>query len=328
MTADMVRIGLSGPDDGAVVHRVAMLGTRSMPSPDSIDAAIVRAVAYADVFDAPLPRSRILGSIDRPATAAEVDALLHDSAWATGLLDVGADDVTLAGRDDLRSTRAVRRQTSRRRWVSARRAGRLLGALPFIRFVAVSGSLAMDEADADADIDLFLVTADGRLWLARRLVVGVVRLAALVKVPLCPNYLVAESAVELDDRTIFVAHELAQLVPVSGAARHSALIARNAWAARLLPNAFRAAQFEDGIAESQTPTGRVRRIVERLLRAPILDRVERWEMARMRRRHPSTGGEAGESRFDPDRCKGHLVPNGRRALDAYSRRLAALDISA
>ena len=328
MTVDEARTGSSASGRSADAPEVSAFEPRWLPRLDPIGAAIVRAVAYADVFNAPLPRSRIFRSIDCPATAAEIDALLDEPAWAAGLLDIGADDVTLAGRHELRSTRADRRQISRRRWVSARRAGRLLGALPFIRFVAVSGSLAVDEADADADIDLFLVTADGRLWLARRLVVGVVRLAALVKVPLCPNYLVAESAIELDDRTIFVAHELAQLVRVGGAASQSALIARNAWAARLLPNAFRGAQGGAGIAEVQTPTGRVRQLVERLLRASILDRVERWEMARMRRRHPPTSGEAQESRFDRDRCKGHLVPNGRRALDAYSRRLAALDGSA
>jgi hypothetical protein len=274
----------------------------------------------------PLPRSRVLAALDRPATAVDVHEALREFSWAAGLLDVGPDDVTLAGRDHLRPGAERRRAVSRRRWSEARRAGRLLGALPFVRYVAVSGSLSMDSADADADIDLFLVTADGRLWLARRVVVAIVRLAALARVPLCPNYLVAESAIELDDRTVFVAHELAQLVPVGGEAAHAALVERNTWAAAFLPNAFELAVEGLRAAAALPRPGRPRRVVERLLRARFLDRLERWELARMRRRHLAEGADPAEAQFDADRCKGHIVPNGRHALDAYAARLAALGL--
>ncbi len=261
-------------------------------------------------------------------TAAVVDAALADQTWAAGLLDIGPDDVTLAGRGHLRPEAAARRAVSSRRWVAARRAGRLLGALPFVRYVAVSGSLSVDAAGDDADIDLFLVTADRRLWLARRLVIGVVRLAALARIRLCPNYLVAAAALELDDRTTFVAHELAQLVPIVGTAAHAAVLARNNWAAAFLPNAFGPASIAGGPAASLPRPGPARRVVEWILRAPVLDRLERWELGRMRRRHPAFREGADEARFDPERCKGHLVPNGRRALDAYAGRLEALGMSA
>jgi hypothetical protein len=293
---------------------------------DPLHRAIVRAVAYADVFDMPLPRSRVRAALDLPVTAAAVHEALSQPSWASGLLDVGPDDVTLAGRGDLRPGAERRRAASRRRWRAARRAGRLIAALPFVRYVAVSGSLAVDSADAGADIDLFLVTADGRLWLARRLVVGIVRLAALARVPLCPNYLVAESAIELDDRSVFVAHELAQIVPVGGEPGHAALVGRNAWAAAFLPNAFEPAAAGPGVVPVMPRPGRARRIAEALLRVSLFDRLERWELARMRR-HLSGGADAAEARFDAERCKGHLVPNGRRALEAYADRLDALGVS-
>jgi hypothetical protein len=291
-----------------------------------VPAAIVRAVAYSDVFDAPLSRVALVAGLDCPASAETVDAALDDPAWASGLLDIGAEDVTLAGRGHLRAGAAERREISRRRWRAAHRAGRLLSVLPFVRYVAVSGSLSVDAADVDADIDLFLVAAQGRLWLARRMVVAVVRLAGLVGVRLCPNYLLAESALELDDRTAFVAHELAQLVPIGGSAAHATLLARNGWAAAFLPNAFDSTSRPDRQAPAIPRPGPVRRFAEWLLRAPVLDRVERWELARMRRLHPVGRAGADEARFDPERCKGHLVPNGRLALDAYTSRLAALGV--
>jgi hypothetical protein len=295
---------------------------------DPLHRAIVRAVAYADVFDAPLSRNHLVVALDCRATAAMVDAALDDPSWAAGFLDIGAADLTLAGRGHLRAGAAERRAVSRRRWRAASRSGRVLGALPFVRSVAVSGSLAVDGADADADIDLFIVTAAGRLWLARRMVVGVVRLAGLAGVRLCPNYLVAESALDLDDRTSFVAHELAQLVPISGRAVHATLLARNGWAAAFLPNAF-APPARPGRGERTVPPPRpARRIAEWLLRRPVLDRLERWELDRMRRLHPEGPAGADEARFDPERCKGHLVPNGRRTLAAWTARLEALGVPA
>ena len=297
-----------------------------MPELDRLHAAIVRAVAYSDVFDAPLPRSRVHMALDAPAAAPVVDAALDDGAWADGLLDIGADDVTLAGRGHLRSTAVERRALSRRRWVAARWVGRLLGALPFVRYVGVSGSLAVDSADRTADIDLFLVTATGRLWVARRIVVGIVRLARLVGVRLCPNYLLAESALELDDRTAFVAHELTQLVPIGGSAGHEMLLARNAWAAAFLPNAFTPGPPPGRQDSVFARPGPVRGFVEWLLRAPVFDRLERWELHRACRLYLAERADTDEARFDPDCCKGHLIANGRHALDAFERRLEALGV--
>jgi hypothetical protein len=288
-------------------------------------AAIVRAVGYADVFDAPLERSRVHLALDRRASPNEVRWALESPGWADGILEIGEADLTISGRGGLCASATARRAVSARRWPAARVAGRLIGALPFIRMVAVSGSLAVDSSDGDADIDLFVVTADGRLWVARRLIMGLVRLFALARIRLCPNYLLALSALELEDRTLFVAHELAQLVPVAGHGLLPVLIERNRWAAAELPNAFDipTSPSLSAVHDDGTP-GRARTTAERLLRSRLFDRLERWELARIRRRHPDTGAGTREARFDERRCKGHLVPNGRRTLEAYAARLAAL----
>src|SRR5512135_3746637 len=115
----------------------ARLGERLLADP--LHAAIVRAVAYADVFDAPLRRSRMLEALDVEATPSTVRDALDHPAWAAGILDVGEGDVTIAGRGDLRLRSAAHRAVARRRWPVARAAGRLIGTLPFVRMVAVSG---------------------------------------------------------------------------------------------------------------------------------------------------------------------------------------------
>src|SRR2546422_753264 len=84
--------------------------------------------------------------------------------------------------------------------------------LPFVRLVAVTGALAMNNARAGDDIDLFILAQPGRLWLCRLLVLGVVKLAARRGHTLCPNFLLSTGRLRLSERNLFTAHEVVQMV--------------------------------------------------------------------------------------------------------------------
>jgi hypothetical protein len=170
-------------------------------------------------------------------------------------------------------------------------------------------------AAGDADIDLFIVTADERLWLTRAAAIGVVRTAAVAGTRLCPNYLLAESALELppSERDRFTAHELAQLVPLAGAETYERLLDANAWYRELLPN-HRPTRRPSISAGS--------RLIERPLRARPIDRLEDWEMRRKIERLAPLGD--AEARFGPSVCKGHFDGHRARALAAYEDRLATV----
>ena len=145
-------------------------------------------------------------------------------------------------------------------------------------------------------------------------------------VRLCPNYLLAESALELDDRTASWPTSWPSSCRSAEAAVHATLLARNGWAAAFLPNAFAPPAPPNREAPPAPRPRPARRIAEWLLRMRVLDRLERWELDRMRRLHPEGRAGADEARFDPERCKGHLVPNGRRTLAAWTARLEALGV--
>jgi hypothetical protein len=221
------------------------------------------------------------------------------------------------GRDLVRRRRALE-ASSRRLWPRARRAGQAIARLPFVRFVGVTGSLAVNAATADADIDLFIVTADDRLWLARAAAIGAVRTAALAGTRLCPNYLLAESALELppSERDRFTAHELAQLVPLAGAATYQRLLEANAWYRELLPN------HRPLSVPADTDAGAA--ALERPLRARPFDRLERWEMDRKIARFTAAAGPRSEARFGPSVCKGHFEGHRLPALARYESRLATV----
>ena len=275
---------------------------------------MLEAVCYADVFDWPLTPAEVHRYLPVAAPVSAVVTALR-SPRLRSKLDQGDGLVALAGRGDLFRSRRLRGAESERQMPRAVRAARAVAALPFVRFVAISGSLAVGASAQRSDVDLFVVTEDRRLWITRALSIGVVRVGAAAGLDLCPNYFLAESALEIPDRDLFTAHELVQLVPIAGAATYEALLARNAWVRDFLPNATpRSVPAE--------PRGMpVTALAERLLRAAVIDRIERWEMGRKVARF--TAGEASEElRFTETACKGHFEGHRLRALDAYHGRVA------
>jgi len=291
------------------------------PRPD-VTEAVLEALAYADVFDWPLTSSEVHRWLTVAAHEDEVKTAIS-SARASGAV-VSIDHLhVLPGRDHLVDERARRAAHAAQLWPEAVRYGRWLAMLPWVRLVAVTGSLAVDAPADDADIDLLVVTDDGRLWLTRALTIGVVRLAARLSprapsngvLRLCPNYLLTTSSLDLPERDLYTAHELAQLVPLHGPETYADLLGRNRWYRDHLPNHPGYVSPIAGLGG-----GRVRRVIERWARRSAVDRLERWEMdrkvARLRAATP-----AGEARFDATTCKGHFGGHRQRTLVELSARL-------
>src|SRR5512144_1659317 len=156
-------------------------------TPPLHDEAILRTLLYADVFDYPLTPTEIHHYlIATPATPEAVQTALEASPWLAQRVTRVNGYVTVRDREANCSVRDERRRHSAQLWPAARRWGYLIGCLPFVRMVAVTGALAVDNAPAGDDIDYLIVTAPGRAWLARGLAVLVVRLARLFGVGLCP----------------------------------------------------------------------------------------------------------------------------------------------
>jgi hypothetical protein len=292
---------------------------------DSIAVAAVEAITYADLFDWPLTADEVHRFLPVTARHDDVVAALGASRACGEVTSVDGLYV-LPGRAVLADRRRRREATSALLWPKAVRACRMVAALPWVRLVAVSGSLAVGAAEDGADVDLFIVTVDGRVWLARALTIALGRAAALAEgrreVWLCPNYILTASSLTLSERDIFTAHELVQLVPLFGPDTYRAFLEANRWYGEFLPNH---PGYSGPIAD--LPGARVRRAVEPVLANPLVSRLERWEMdrkiERLRQRSAST-----EVRFDATTCKGHFGEHRRRTLRSLGMALPPLEARA
>jgi hypothetical protein len=186
--------------------------------------------------------------------------------------------------------------------------------------VAVTGALAVDNIGARPDIDLLVVSTEGRVWICRRMIIALVRIARLIGDDLCPNYIISSSKLDLDQQDLFTAHELAQMVPLYGGTEYRRMIARNAWAYHYLPEGF------GGIASGapDRKVGPVRQLAERILSNKLLDRWESWELTRLQNKLRPLVGDAAEVICSPQQCKGHTGLHRQWVTERYRQLLSDL----
>lgn len=297
-----------------------------------VDLAVVLSTAYADVFDYPLrPEELQRYLIGQAASLDEVCEALTCGRLARAYLSQTDGYVTLRGREELSAVRKARHRTAERLWPAAVHYGKILGQLPFVRMAAVTGALAVSNVDGRLDLDYLVVTEPRRLWVCRAIGILLVRHAQQRDVLLCPNYYLAENRLLISDRSLYTAHELAQMVPVAGLDVYERMRAVNDWTRALLPNALGAPRVEEAPASNgrRRSSGRslLKSAVEGALRSPAGDRLERWEMERKIRKFDNQPGDHTEVNFGADWCKGHFDGHGRRALAAFEARVQQLGLA-
>lgn len=292
--------------------------------PDSPTAeAILRTLLYADVFDFPMTDAEIHHFlIGLPATPDDVQATFEGSSWLAKRIERVNGYCVVQGRAETADERHKRDAASEQLWPLARRYGIWLAHLPFVRMVALTGALSMRNANSNRDdIDYLLVTRAGRVWTARALAVLIVRLARLFGVGLCPNYVLSEDALAEGRRDLFTAHELAQMIPLTGHNLYESMRRANQWATRVLPNAT--VPFYQEPDNGPRSLGRfIQRLGELALSGPWGDALENWERRRKLRKFASDSRKAGASAvLDEQHVKGHFNDYGYPTLDHYRARL-------
>ncbi len=126
----------------------------------------------------------------------------------------------------------------------------LLSFFPSIKLIALTGSLAMNNASPKDDIDLMIVTSAHSLWLSRLFILPLLRLFFNTRLPqqttsrnsLCPNLWLdtLSLAVPLQKRSLYTAHEVLQIKPLLNRDQtYEKFIRHNSWTKKYLFNAYK-----------------------------------------------------------------------------------------
>jgi hypothetical protein len=293
---------------------------------DDLESAILRTVLYADVFHFPLSLDELHRFLisPQPYSANQIAQAMNTPALQS-LICNEQGCIVRVGREHIVQTRQKHHAASQGLMSAAHQYGRWLARLPFVRMVAITGSLAMYNANEGDDVDYLLVTSVGRVWLARALSILVVRLARWQAIQLCPNYVVAENALEQKRQDLFVAHELAQMLPLHGHTLYQQMRNSNTWTQTHLPNAHTPLEITPdlsvGVGWASLKSG-----VEWLLNNPLGDWLENWERGRKQKRFSAQINAQSSATLDASQVKGHFNDHGRRILEQYQQRLREIGI--
>lgn len=203
----------------------------------SIDTAIVRSILYASVFEYPLTLAQLRHALlEHAAGETDILAAYASSARLRQAVEYRDGFFFPRGRRDLVAIRRRREAHSRLFLARHRRLLTLVCALPFVRLVALSGSVAHLNLDGDGDLDIFLITRGRRVW---SVTVAVLLLAKLLgqRRTLCANFVLADSRLSVDQRDLFTANQIVHLKPVVGREVYAAFLDANAFVFRFYPNA-------------------------------------------------------------------------------------------
>ncbi|MSW96282.1 MAG: hypothetical protein F2796_05725, partial [Actinobacteria bacterium] len=130
---------------------------------DDARLALLDALIYADGFDCALTTTEIARGARLPIDAAQIERLLTEDGPLRDVTSARGGFVTLRGRESLIDERPARIERAQALQVRARRAARVAARAPFVRGLALTGSLAASDARPGADADLLVIVEPGRL---------------------------------------------------------------------------------------------------------------------------------------------------------------------
>jgi predicted nucleotidyltransferase len=198
---------------------------------------ILNTLAYFDVFRYPLTQTEIFFFLQHHYEQEEFIKALYALVRMKQVVKLDEffslqDDYSLAAR------RRKGNQAAKKLLDIANKVAGFLSSFPFVRGVAVSGSLSKNFADENADIDFFIITKKNKLWLARTFMHLFKKLTFLFHKEhlFCMNYYVDEEGLLIKEKNIYTATELATLIPMRGIQAFADLYANNTWSREMLPN--------------------------------------------------------------------------------------------
>ncbi len=288
---------------------------------NELEDAILCTLAYSDIFDYPLTLDELHRLLAIPAERADVEQR------AARMKSVSSKDgyYYLAGRGAIVELRKKRETASRKMFERAVTYGRILGALPFIRMVALTGSLAVRNCDKDADYDYMISAKSGRLWLARAFALLLNRFSNLFGETLCPNLIVSENELVWKSKNLYSAREFCQMKLIAGTAVYAELRDSNRWVESYFPNWSDEINLMDHEKQIKI-SALIKKIIEFVLDNRFGDYIEAWEMNRKIARFQNQSGFGVETRFSADICQGNFNHHGTMTMNKLHEKLQTLHV--
>ena len=213
---------------------------------DSSSDAILKTLLYAEIFDFPLKKKEIYSYLISPKKIS-LARVLRDLNYLKNKISLDGDYLFINNKKSLVLKRIEREEISKNKMVFAINVIKKLAFIPTVKFVGISGALAMRNCEEEDDIDLFVITEENTVWFSRLFLILYLKFLRVyrgkkeknVKNKICLNMMVDEKQMSFkdNDKNLYTAHEIIQLIPVLDKKNtYQKFIKQNSWIYELLAN--------------------------------------------------------------------------------------------
>lgn len=229
------------------LNRLKLINQAMMNNLD-LKKAIIKAIAYFDIFDYPL-------------TLVEVHKWLYQPDQIYGLSEVLMElekmsqieskfgFYFLEGRQVIVRSRLDRYKLAEKKFKIALRAATWLRWLAFVKMIAVCNNVGYNNASKESDIDFFIIVQKKHLWWTRLTVtlvttlLGIRRKGDKVVDRVCLSFYISSDHLNLEDISLpqvdpYLIYWLATLAPIYDLDSYDGFMQNNAWLKQYLPNLY------------------------------------------------------------------------------------------
>lgn len=213
-----------------------------------LSKAVFATVVYYDAFDFPLTEFEVWKHLLNPEGSESLRPVSLGAVMRTINTLVTEERIVreqgflmLPGRTSLVAKRIAEEKYAVSKLKRAARLARWCAWLPFLRMIAITGSLSMKQGDAKSDWDFLVVIRSGSIWTGRLCLtlwlalLGRRRHGRKIQDRACLNCYLADQSMEVPMRDLFSSHEYRFLYPVFGRDTFRAFELANRWMSRYRP---------------------------------------------------------------------------------------------
>jgi len=239
----------------------------------------------------------------------------------------------LKGRQGVVRQRLERNKIAEQKFKTTRRIVKWLRLVPFVRMVAVTGTLAMKNTKRKSDLDLLIVLEHGHIFTGRTLVTGLVHLLGARRYKnkiadrICLNFFITDKSLEINLQDLFSAHEYSFIFPLFGRKYFHKFQEANRWIKSYKENFAPDMMVNMKMLEDGFGFRMVRNIGEIILSDRFFEhQLKKWQTERIKK-DPRTHLPGSMVMADDNALIFLPEPEGPRVFEEFQARLKKLKVA-
>lgn len=199
--------------------------------------------------------------------------------------------------------------------------------VPFMRMVAITGRVAMKNAEKGSDLDLLIVLKHGHIFTGRLLttllvhILGKRRHGKKIKNRICLNYFITTESLEISTKDLFSSSEYFFARPIFGFKVFRKFQIKNSWIKNYHPNYSVSELADNCLVKDGWCSKKTRKILEKIFGFIFIKKMlKKWQIARIAN-DPRTHQKGSMVEANDNELIFLPEPQGPEVFERYQERL-------